>query len=132
MRRSIFSILAVCGIASILALSGGSAFAKTVKECDAEYAANKEAIKASGQKKADYVAACVPRWAPASRRSAGAPAQLPLAAATPAAAPAPVITPTPKATAAAKPAPAPAKPPVAATGAGRIHDRRTSARTLPG
>jgi hypothetical protein len=120
MRRSVFQILMAGGIAGIVAMSGAAAFAKTVKECDAEYAANKEAIKASGQKKADYIAACragtttpvaTPAAAPAT------PASAPVAPATPAAAPAPAITPTPKATAAAKPAPAPAKP-AAATGAG--------------
>ena len=31
---------------------------KTVKQCDAEYAANKDAIKASGLTKKDFVAAC--------------------------------------------------------------------------
>lgn len=37
---------------------GPSAGVKTAKECDAEYKANKEAIKASGEKKKDFVAAC--------------------------------------------------------------------------
>ena len=31
---------------------------KTAKQCDAEYAANKDAIKASGETKKDFVAAC--------------------------------------------------------------------------
>lgn len=31
---------------------------KTVKECDAEYAANKAAIQGAGQKKTDFVSAC--------------------------------------------------------------------------
>jgi len=35
--------------------SGG---VKTAKECDAEYKASKDAIKASGEKKKDFVAAC--------------------------------------------------------------------------
>jgi len=72
---------------------------------------------ASGQKKADYVAACRAGAAAPVATPAAAPASPAAAPATPAAAPAPVITPTPKATAAAKPAPAPAKP-AAATGAG--------------
>jgi hypothetical protein len=38
----------------VTAAAGG----KTAKECNAEYAANKEAIKASGQKKKDFVEAC--------------------------------------------------------------------------
>jgi hypothetical protein len=118
MRRSVFQILVAGGIAGIMAMSGAAAFAKTVKECDAEYAANKDAIKAAGQKKADYVAACragtvatpaTPVAAPA------APVAVPAAAAP---APAPAMTPTPKATAAAKPAPAPAKPAAVETGAG--------------
>ena len=101
MRGIVLGIVLAFSAAAALPLSAASSFAKTVKECDAEYAANKEAIKASGQKKADYVAAC--------------------RAGTPAAAPAtPVATP---AAAAPPPAPAPAatpaKPRVAApTGAG--------------
>jgi hypothetical protein len=64
--------------------SGGS---KTVRECDAEYAANKAAVKASGQTKRDFVAACrsgnasiptattaAPAAAPANYGSAPAPA----------------------------------------------------------
>ena len=117
MRRSVFQILVAGGIAGIMAMSGAAAFAKTVKECDAEYAANKEAIKASGQKKADYVAACRTGAAAPVATPAAAPAAPAVAPAAPAAAPAPNVTPTPKATAAAKPAPAPAKP-AAATGAG--------------
>jgi hypothetical protein len=35
-----------------------TAATKTAKECDTEYAANKDAIKASGQTKKDFVAAC--------------------------------------------------------------------------
>jgi hypothetical protein len=100
-------------------MSGAAAFVKTVKGCDAGYAANKEAIKASGQKKADYVTACrAGATAPVATPAAPAsPASAPVAPAIPTAAPAPVITPTPKATAAAKPASAPAKP-AAATGTG--------------
>jgi hypothetical protein len=64
---------------------------KTAKECNADYAANKAAIKASGQKKGEYVAACRAGTAPP-------------VAATPAAAPAPAPAPEP---AAAAPAPAP-------------------------
>jgi hypothetical protein len=58
MRKSILSVLAACGVVAVIAFSSAPAYAKTVKECDAEYAANKDTIKASGQKKADYVAAC--------------------------------------------------------------------------
>ena len=110
MRPAILRIVMVCAAAAILSLSCAPSFAKTVKECDAEYAANKAAIKASGQKKADYVTAC--------RTGAAAPVVTPAAAApaapAPAAAPAVVATPKPR-----TPAVAPAKPRVAApTGAG--------------
>lgn len=61
-RNSIFSIVA---IAALLAFSPNFAAAattagaaKTVKECDAEYAANKAAIQGGGQKKADFITAC--------------------------------------------------------------------------
>ena len=68
---------------------------KTAKECDAEYSANKAAIKASGQKKKDYVASC---RAGATTASAPAPAPAPTASAAPApAAPAPSIFPWQKA-----------------------------------
>jgi hypothetical protein len=93
----------------VTAAAGG----KTAKECNAEYAANKEAIKASGQKKKDFVEACragtetVP---PAAAPAAAAPAP---AAAPPPAAPPPAAAPAPKPAAAAKP-----KPAAAATGAG--------------
>lgn len=52
-------------------LSLGAASAKTIRECDAEYAANKAAIQGT-QKKADFVAACragtevIPGAAPAA------------------------------------------------------------------
>ncbi|MGA2486888.1 MAG: hypothetical protein ABSF49_12990 [Roseiarcus sp.] len=106
-------------VAGILAISGAAAFAKTAKECDTEYAANKAAIKASGQTKKDYVAAC-------RAGTVAAPAAAP--AATPAAAPAtPAVAPAaPPSAAAAVPAPRATSKPAAvapsanvgATGAG--------------
>jgi hypothetical protein len=89
----------------VTAAAGG----KTAKECNAEYAANKEAIKASGQKKKDFVEACragtetVP---PGAAPAAAAPAP---AAAPPPAAPPPAAAQAPKPTA-AKPKPAAAAP----------------------
>jgi hypothetical protein len=87
-----------------------AAAGKSAKDCNDEYAANKDAIKASGQKKKDFIAACragtetVPP-------AAAAPAPAPAA---PAAAPAPAPAPAP---AAAAPAP---KPMAAPTGAGEF------------
>ncbi len=112
MRAAILRIMLVCAAATVLSLSSAPTFAKTVKECDAEYTANKAAIKASGQKKADYVAAC--------RAGAAAPVATPAAAAP--SAPAPAATPTvvaaPQPTI---PAVAPAKPRVTApAGAGGL------------
>ena len=84
-----------------------AAAGKSAKDCNDEYAANKDAIKASGQKKKDFIAACragtetVPP-------AAAAPAPAPAAAPAPAPAPAP---------AAAAPAP---KPMAAPTGAGEF------------
>ena len=75
---------------------------KTAKECDAEYAANKEAIKASGQTKKAYVAAC--EAGTASKPAAPAPAPTPMAA--PAPTPTPIAPPKPAPTMAPKPAPA--------------------------
>lgn len=58
MRTTAVAPLAICGVAAIFAFSAAPANAKTLKECNAEYVANKEAVKASGQTKAAYVAAC--------------------------------------------------------------------------
>ena len=83
MTRAILSLLAAGGIVGILAVSTEPSFAKTVAECDAQYTANKDAIKASGQTKKDYVAACragtvaAPVAAPAA--AAAAPASAPAA-----------------------------------------------------
>jgi uncharacterized membrane protein len=115
MRRTVLSILAVSSIVGFLTVTVAASFAKTAAECEAEYTAKKAAIKASGQTKKDYVAAC---RAGATPTSAATPAGAPAAA--PAAAPAPAPTATP----AAKPAPAPApaanapKPKEGAVGAG--------------
>jgi hypothetical protein len=43
---------------SVPAAPAASGDVKTAKACDAEYSANKDAIKAGGQKKKDFVAAC--------------------------------------------------------------------------
>jgi hypothetical protein len=115
MHKGILSVLAAFGVAAVVALASAPSYAKTVKECDAEYTTNKAAIKAAGQKKADYVAAC--------RVGAATPVVTPAAAAPAAPAPAPAAAPAAAPTMAAPPpaapAAAPAKPRVAApTGAG--------------
>ena len=43
---------------SVAAAATTAGTTKTVKECDAEYTANKAAIQGGGQKKADFVTAC--------------------------------------------------------------------------
>jgi hypothetical protein len=55
MRRVLLAV--ACSIAFTFAATP-AVFAKTEKECDAEYKANKEAIKGSGQKKKNFIAAC--------------------------------------------------------------------------
>ncbi|WP_158816716.1 hypothetical protein [Methylocapsa sp. S129] len=55
--RHLGHILAAGAIGAIVAASA-PAFAKTTKECRADYAANKESIKAAGQTEKAYVAAC--------------------------------------------------------------------------
>jgi hypothetical protein len=56
-------------------------YVKTASQCDAEYAANKAAIRASGQTKREFVAACrqgsetIPQGAAAAPAPAPAPAQ---------------------------------------------------------
>jgi hypothetical protein len=118
MRRSVFQFLVAGALAGMLAMSGSAAFAKTAKECDADYAANKATIKASGQTKKDYVAACR-----AGTEVAPAPAASP--AATPAVAPAPppvapAATPAPTPRVTPKPVAAAPKANVGATGAGEF------------
>ena len=58
MRFGIVHSLAITAVGALLAFSSAPAFAKTVAECNADYAANKATVKASGQTKKDYVAAC--------------------------------------------------------------------------
>jgi hypothetical protein len=58
MRTAFIHALAIAGIAGLLSISATASLAKTVSECNADYAANKDAVKASGQTKKDYVAAC--------------------------------------------------------------------------
>ncbi len=58
MRNSIIHLLSVIALGLSIALANAPTSAKTVKECDAEYKANKDAIKGSGEKKKDFVEAC--------------------------------------------------------------------------
>jgi hypothetical protein len=84
MRHAFVHVLAAAAIGAVVALSGGPALAKTVKECNAEYAAQKDALKAAGTTKKDFIASCraeADAAAPAAPAAAAAPA-------TPAAAPA--------------------------------------------
>jgi hypothetical protein len=85
--------------------------AKTVKQCEEEWRANKDANKAAGIKQKDYVAKC--RAGTTAQPSAAAPAPSTAAPAAPAPPPAP------SAAAPAAPAPAPkSSPPAAAAPAG--------------
>jgi len=71
MRRLIL-ILTAGTIAALIAVSAPPAFAKTAKECRADYAANKDALKAGGQTEKAYVATCKTGPAAAPAASAGA------------------------------------------------------------
>ncbi len=71
---------------------------KTTSQCDAEYAANKAAIKSSGQTKRAFVAAC---------RAGNETIPQGTAAAPPTSAPAPTAAPSPAPSPASAPAPAP-------------------------
>src|SRR5271169_3573669 len=104
MRRFVIHSLAAAAIGALLAVSTAPAFAKTAAQCNADYAANKAAIKASGQTKKAYVAAC-------RADTTGAPAAAPAPATTAAPAPAPI---------APAPAPVARRPQVSATGAGQL------------
>jgi len=104
MRTTLAAVI-IAGLFSVAPLAVLPAPAKTAKECNAEYAANKAQIKAAKQKKADYIAACK-----AEADSTSTPV------ATPVAAPAPPPAPSPTPTVASRPRPAPTK--AAPTGAG--------------
>jgi len=58
MRQFAIHSLAAAAIGALLAFPSVPAFARTAAECNAEYAANKAAIRASNQTKKDFVAAC--------------------------------------------------------------------------
>lgn len=58
MRYSFAHLASASAILLTIAFAAAPVSAKTVKECDAEYVANKEAIKGSGEKKKDFVEAC--------------------------------------------------------------------------
>lgn len=58
MRFSPLHALTMATISIAAAQGGSPVAAKTLAACRAEYAANKAAIRASGQKKAAFVAAC--------------------------------------------------------------------------
>jgi hypothetical protein len=87
-------IVAAAVLGTFVALAAGPVSAKTTKECDDEYTANKTAIQAAKEKKADFIAAC---------KALAAGQTTPIgAAAAPAAAPAsppPTAKPTPPAAA---------------------------------
>jgi hypothetical protein len=106
MKQFLIQSLAAGSIAVLLAFSSApAALAKTAAQCNADYAANKAAVKASGQTKKAYVAAC-------RADTTGAPAAAP-----PAAPPATTAAPAPMAPA---PAPVAPRPQVGATGAGQF------------
>lgn len=58
MQRRLSQIIAAATLGILAALVSAPASAKTAKECDTEYAANKAAIEAAKEKKADFIAAC--------------------------------------------------------------------------
>jgi hypothetical protein len=74
MRYSFVHLVSAGAIGLAIALAGAPASAKTVKECDAEYSANKDAIKGSGEKKKDFIAACRAGTETIPSGAAGAPA----------------------------------------------------------
>ncbi len=73
MRVSAISLASPAAMSLAALLTGAPASAKTVAECNHEYAANRAAIMASGQTKKDYVAACRSSAAAASPEPAPTP-----------------------------------------------------------
>jgi hypothetical protein len=95
MQRQLKVIAVAVALAAAAVLVTGPASAKTTKACDDEYAANKAAIQAAKEKKADFIAACkataegqtTPIGAASGASAAPAPATPGPAAAAPAATP---------------------------------------------
>jgi hypothetical protein len=58
MKNSVVRFIAAAALGVFMALAVEPASAKTAKECNDEYAANKVAIQAAKEKKADFIAAC--------------------------------------------------------------------------
>jgi hypothetical protein len=61
MRSPVIQLFAMAAIGAIIVVTAVPAFAKTPKGCDVEYSHNKPAIKAEGQTKKDFIAACQSR-----------------------------------------------------------------------
>jgi UPF0755 protein len=77
MREPFSHFLAAAVIGALIAASSSAALAKTAKECDVQFAANKDAVKTARQAKKDYLVAC----------RAGTVAAAPVAAPSPASGP---------------------------------------------
>jgi hypothetical protein len=58
MRAMWIAIASTIAVDALIALPAGPAFAKTQKECADEYAGDAAHIRASGQSKRDFIAAC--------------------------------------------------------------------------
>jgi UPF0755 protein len=74
MREPFPHFLAAAVIGALIGASSSAALAKTAKECDVQYAANTDAVKAAGQARKDYLAACRARTVAAVPVAAPAPA----------------------------------------------------------
>jgi hypothetical protein len=92
MKRALAGI--VFSIAALFAVAPQAVWAKSAKDCEAEYKANKDAIKGAKQKKKDFITAC----------KAGT-ETIPGATAAPAPAPAPQAAPAPSRQRSASPPP---------------------------
>jgi hypothetical protein len=84
MRPSYIQILGAAAIGAVMAFSAAPASAKTAKECNTEYAAQKDALKAAGTTKKAFVASCraeADTAAPGAAAAPAAPAPAPAATA---------------------------------------------------
>src|SRR6516225_2003073 len=93
--RHQFGIFVVAAMGALIALAAPPAYAKTTKECDAEYASKKADIQAAKEKKADFIAACkaLPTGQDTPIAAGGAPAAAPAPAPATAAPATPPATP---------------------------------------
>src|SRR5882757_3122620 len=71
MRSALLVYFSAAAVVALLTFAASPGFSKTAKQCNAEYAARKDDLKAAGTKKADFMATCKAELAAAGGAAAG-------------------------------------------------------------